>query len=1519
MDTAVSLPDIIKKSVGCDRISFFSHQLPQNPNMIVPLDAIIGAITSIANPIIKDKFQRSETVIKLLKQFNLDPEHPLPDFSSVYAYTLVEYGVGKPKPILELFRESEIKQAFREAFDRNSPANLLKQGEDFVDAYALGDEIKDLGIDIRREFAAFSAVFIDVTKRSRNPKEVLTNHQIDSVKKQIVALHEKLDRIPTLEGMRAEMARLAVEINPALPAGNEAAAKSQEFALAQQMRGWFEILGYDFEPYRVWEDNYFEWIIRIPVRRGRFDRILIRGMAGEAGIQDVGALRQSVKTQKTDEGWLVTSRRISKAARREVDQPENRHLDCYTFDELIDVDADFSGYIEWLENEVKRRQIDGKYVPLGCTKAEFDGVNKRQIDASYYGEEDGWIDGYIDLWMDDPAKEHISVLGEFGTGKTWFAFHYAWTALQRYQLAKQKGTQRPRLPLIITLRDYAKALNVENVLAGFFFTQHNIRLNSEVFDQLNRMGKLLLIFDGFDEMAAKCDRQQTINNFWELAKVIVPGAKVILTCRTEHFPEAKEGRALLNAELKASTANLSGETPQFEVLELAAFDDDQIRQVLSHQADAKTVAQVMNNPQLLDLARRPVMAELILESLPDIQAGKPVDMSRVYLYAVRRKMERDIKAERTFTSLADKLFFLCELSWEMLSTDQMSLNYRLFPDRIRRLFGAAVQAEKDLDHWHYDMMGQTMLIRNAEGDYSPAHRSLLEFFVAYKLAAELGVLPADFTELSQAQLYLDNSVESVNYTWSGYFSRQADRAGDILPIPALKGFVSESLGQLLNSFGREPLTKAVMDLLVPMLAKTEFVGEVKSRLLEILEATKGKTEAEVGYVGGNAATVLVKVDKAALEGRDLSRAVIKGADFSDASLRRVNFAGANLRDSSFIKAFGAVFAVAFNPDGKQFAIGDASCDVGLWQVEGGKQIFLCKGHTDWVKSVTFSPDGKILASASFDLTIKLWDIQTGNCLKTLVDHINRVNSVAISPQGIILASGSDDKTIKLWNIESGECLKTLQGHSHAVESVAISNDGTILVSGSSDQSVKLWNIQTGRCLSTLHHTARIRLVAISLDGRVLAVVGDDQSVKLWDIQTGQYLKTLSGHTDIVRSVAISPDGATFITGSDDQTIKLWDIQTGESLKTLWGHIDRIRSVAINPNGATFISGSDDQTVKLWDIQTGECLKSLQGNINSIRAVVISPDGTVLASGSENQILTLWDIKTRECLKSLQGHTSRINSVAISPDSITVASGSYDATVKLWNIHTGECLKTFRGHTRGVNSVMFSPNGSTLASVSADGNIKLWDIHTGECLKTLRGHTNWLWSVAISPDGTTLVSGSEDQTVKLWDIQTGECLKTLQGHTGGVVSVAFSPDGLTLASTDKTIKLWNIRTGECFKTLQTHSKWLLSVAFSADSKNLVSAGFDQIIKIWDIQTGDCLKTLEGHTQGIRSIALSPDSKLLASGSFDATIKLWDVKTGECLKTLIAEKPYEGMNIAGVTGLTEAEKATIASLGAVCDLV
>jgi hypothetical protein len=44
------------------------------------------------------------------------------------------------------------------------------------------------------------------------------------------------------------------------------------------------------------------------------------------------------------------------------------------------------------------------YVPLACTKEEFDPATKKKIEESHYDQSEGWIDGYIDRWLADPAR-----------------------------------------------------------------------------------------------------------------------------------------------------------------------------------------------------------------------------------------------------------------------------------------------------------------------------------------------------------------------------------------------------------------------------------------------------------------------------------------------------------------------------------------------------------------------------------------------------------------------------------------------------------------------------------------------------------------------------------------------------------------------------------------------------------------------------------------------------------------------------------------------------------------------------------------------------------------------------------------------------------------------------------------------------------------------------------------------------------------------------------------------------------
>ncbi|HAC63730.1 MAG TPA: hypothetical protein DCF68_09370, partial [Cyanothece sp. UBA12306] len=80
-------------------------------------------------------------------------------------------------------------------------------------------------------------------------------------------------------------------------------------------------------------------------------------------------------------------------------------------------------------------------------------------------------------------------------------------------------------------------------------------------------------------------------------------------------------------------------------------------------------------------------------------------------------------------------------------------------------------------------------------------------------------------------------------------------------------------------------------------------------------------------------------------------------------------------------------------------------------------------------------------------------------------------------------------------------------------------------------------------------------------------------------------------------------------------------------------------------------------------------------------------------------------------------------------------------------------------------------------------------------------------------------------------------------------------------------------------------------------------------------GNCLKTMEAHTNRVRSVAFRPDGKLLASGSDDQTIKLWDLKTSMPGTTFRAPRPYEGMKITGIKGLTQSQKSVLIALGAI----
>ncbi|MBW4465625.1 MAG: NACHT domain-containing protein [Pegethrix bostrychoides GSE-TBD4-15B] len=711
-------------------------------------------------------------------------------------------------------------------------------------------------------------------------------------------------------------------------------------------------------------------------------------------------------------------------------------------------------------------------------------------------------------------------------------------------------------------------------------------------------------------------------------------------------------------------------------------------------------------------------------------------------------------------------------------------------------------------------------------------------------------------------------------------------------------------------------------ILTPLIDRLLSNGKpwLEQRLQELLATSRHQP----GYAAGNSLNLLrqMSVD---LSGYDFSGCYIWQADLQDVTLHRVNFAGADLSRSVFAETFGVAIIVALSPDNMLLATGGNNRTVCLWQIATGQKLFSLSGHTGWICAVIFSPDGKLLASSSMDQTIRLWDTQTGDCLQVLVGHTDVIWSLAFSPDGQWLASGSDDYTIKIWQTATGESVQTLREHTDQVKVVASAtlSGRQIFASGSDDCTIKIWDAATGECLDTLpEQPVLVKALAISPHG-LLASGGADCQFQLWDLTIGRRLSTsIQCHYPIL-SLRFNPSGDRMLSAGANESVQIWNVQTGQCLKALSGHSSGVFSADWSRDGQTIAVSEFNSTLKIWNTQTGHCTRILKGHHYAIASVAWSVDGQAIAVGDAAGQIRLWNMAT-ETSVAIGKHDNWVWALDFSPDGKSLASGCFDCTVKLWDLETKQSV-ILPLPAQMVTCVAFTSSGQYLAvGYYQQGKILIYDRVAKTVAQTLQLEKAGIWSLAISPDDRYLVCSGEDAMVVLWDLQAGKCLYTCEGHISQVHCTAFSPTGNCFAtgSYDHRIKLWDRATGDCLTTLMGHAGQVFCVKFSPDGEWLVSGSSDGVIKVWHVETGICKLTLCGHADGVSGIAfnsvlVNAETKLqqLTSGGRDEMLKIWDLSTGECLKTLRACRIYENMNIIGATGLTDAQRLSLQSLGAV----
>lgn len=353
-------------------------------------------------------------------------------------------------------------------------------------------------------------------------------------------------------------------------------------------------------------------------------------------------------------------------------------------------------------------------------------------------------------WLADSEANQLTLLGDYGTGKTTFLKHLALEMARRYEREVIEGGARGRVPVFIDLRDYTQALSLKQIILDLL-DNHGIRAASyAAFEYVLREGQVLLILDGFDEMASRGNYRITLRNFRELNRSALGRAKIILSCRSHYFTDQREVQRFLGrsafaavAEVPVSYTDLYREIagrPNFLISYLQEFEPDQVRAYLEHRCggQAERVSGfIANTYNLEELSRRPVLLDMIVTSADRLgEQTEPVTPAILY------RIYTDIWLSRndwsTILEVETKRELLERFAAKAIHQEAAQLHYSEIP----RLIRSWRQDMNGLDEEEIDreLRAASFLVRDQGGHYRFSHRSFLEFFYSRFLvsAAERG-------------------------------------------------------------------------------------------------------------------------------------------------------------------------------------------------------------------------------------------------------------------------------------------------------------------------------------------------------------------------------------------------------------------------------------------------------------------------------------------------------------------------------------------------------------------------------------------------------------------------------------------------------------------------------------------------------------------------------------------------------------------------------------------------------------
>jgi uncharacterized protein YjbI with pentapeptide repeats/GTPase SAR1 family protein len=606
---------------------------------------------------------------------------------------------------------------------------------------------------------------------------------------------------------------------------------------------------------------------------------------------------------------------------------DKKEIELLTYMDLVNSLGDFSKYIDDIikDYESYNEYANGERLPIIEVMGRCD-LYKYYVPLNCYGEdvEPEPIEDFISNWYDNPSHYYLAVLGDYGTGKSSFCLNLT------YNLAKKYKTDPVgrRIPVHIPLRDYNKAVDIRQLVTNLLINQYRVKIASyEAFEKLLDSGRLVLILDGFDEMATKVDKKVTIDNFRELTKLSRPGTKTILTCRTHYFKTSGEATSLLSRKSDTELMAEMRQKKNYKIIFLNEFSPNQIKLFLQKHSNnwEPLLKQINSTYNLTDLSKRPVLLDIIVKTLPRIDKGvTTINSTSLYDTYTNYWIEHD--DWRSNMSCNEKAFFTMELAHQMLAANIEHVHFSDLSVPIKKHFRKHIQSHSDLDYFDNDIRTCSFLNRDSSGNYGFIHKSFMEYFVARKITeSPPNALVKNLSKIILTQeicFFIKNMIfnrndylnvissarnnsdvdtniaasnaisilNAVNYDFSDYDFSNLDITGSIF-----------SNGKFMNTNFTECTLKQIV-------AHTSNLEGAKFKNVKIIESDltdssligctiEGSEIVDTRFVGSNLSSSkinAVKFKKSKLDNCWFKKSNTRNSSFSDSQLRKSKWQNSDL-------------------------------------------------------------------------------------------------------------------------------------------------------------------------------------------------------------------------------------------------------------------------------------------------------------------------------------------------------------------------------------------------------------------------------------------------------------------------------------------------------------------------------------------------------------------------------------------------------------------------------------------------